>query len=390
MLVVPLHVDRYEVVRLLGEGAAGKVYLARDPKLGRDVAVKVLRTGVDPSFRRRFVAEAQAIARLKHPNIVALHDYSGEQSSELYLVMEYVPGLSLFALTQEHGPMSEPTALGIGHEMALALEHAHARGIIHRDIKPENILLCEGRVVLTDFGIVKLVDTSTAGERGATRSRTETLGTPGFMPPEQFAGSSIGPHTDIFSLGAVLYDLTTGRVPYEGGSIEATYHNLRSGRYIDPREHRELLSADFAKLLARCLAPSVKDRLADAGELRTSILKLLKAHGVDEVRKELVAYERAPARHAVGQRDRRVDAMVAELKEALRERDASRANAVMQEIHKLAPLDPRMQQAAGIAADATVMRRQAGRRAGSFWLGLLVGLVVGGAGGVVVARLLAA
>ena len=151
-----LQIDRYEIQRLIGKGAMGKIYLARDPKLGRDVAIKVLNSvSAKAETRERFRMEARAIAALRHPNIVELYDFSGTHAEDLFLVMEYVPGRTLHDHINERGAMSEVTTLCIGHELVLALEHAHEQNVVHRDLKPENVLLFNGRVVLTDFGIVK-------------------------------------------------------------------------------------------------------------------------------------------------------------------------------------------------------------------------------------------
>lgn len=368
---------RYGVERLLGEGAASKVYLASDPKLGRQVAVKVLAANAEPALRQRFVLEARAIAALKHPNIVALLDYSGEDDPALYLVLEYVPSRSLYAVTHEHGIMSEATALCVGHEIALALQHAHEAGVIHRDVKPENILLSQGRVVLTDFGGVKVV----SPRKGVTVSRTDVLGTPGFMAPEQFAGRGIGPQTDVFSLGASLYNLTTGRIPYDGGSVNGTYHNLKSGHYVDPRTHRQILTPDFARLLSRCLAPRASDRFQSAGELRDAIGGLLAWHGVAEVRQELAAYERGPATYVVVQRERAVERLHSDLRDALREHDGERAHGIIERLRMLAPADPGLDDFVGVEALRRHTPRAAFRRglAG----GLALGLALGGGGAVV-------
>ncbi|MEZ4273549.1 MAG: serine/threonine-protein kinase [Myxococcota bacterium] len=137
-----LSIGRYEVKRLLAQGAMGKIYLAWDPRLNRDVAIKVLSRGTDGAARRnRFRLEARTIAELKHPNIVELYDYSGEDAEDLFLVMEYVPGRTLHDFLMDHGAMTETTTLCVGHELTRALEHAHSHKVVHRDLKPENILL---------------------------------------------------------------------------------------------------------------------------------------------------------------------------------------------------------------------------------------------------------
>ncbi len=373
----PQTFDRYEVEKLIGTGATGKVYLAVDPKLSRNVAVKVLSADANESVRRRFRLEAKAIAALKHPNIVALHDYSGEDSPQLFLVMEYVPGRSLYEITNEFGPMSEPTALCVGHEIALALEHAHQHRVIHRDIKPENILLHEGRVVLTDFGGIKVVADNERGSATDRYRHTDALGTPGFMAPEQFDGRDIGVHTDIFALGAVLYNLTTGQVAYQGGSVHDTYRNLKAGRYVDPREHHQLLSPEFARTLAQCLAPRIRDRLKNVASLRKRVLELMAEHGVIEVREELARYEKTPAGHAVSQRQRSVDLLVKELQEAFRRRDTRRARLLIERIEALAPLDGRMQEVTGLAGKVIRQRSRSLLERKSFWIGAACGAVVG-------------
>ena len=347
-----MRIDRYEVKRLLGQGAMGKVYLAIDPKLDRKVAIKVLSTGRgDTEMRRRFRLEARAIAALKHPNIVELYDYSGEDAEDLYLVMEYVPGLSLYHLINDRGPMSEPTALCIGHELALALEHAHQHQVVHRDIKPENILLNNGRIVLTDFGVVKAISTNSALGVRTVATRTQVLGTPGFMAPEQFLGKGIDARTDIFSLGAVLYNLVTGRLPFEGASIDDIFNRLRKGKYADPRKLNPLLSAGLCVLIAKCMATKPNDRFESATVLRQEILPLLALDGVSEVRQELTSYEKNPAGHGLEQRERALDVLMRDLKVALKDRDEVRARAIIQRMQVLAPMGDRIRDISGVSFD---------------------------------------
>jgi eukaryotic-like serine/threonine-protein kinase len=381
---VTLRIDRYQVERLIGQGAMGKVYLAQDPKLGRQVAIKVLaQAAADDNVRQRFRLEARAIAALKHPNIVELYDYSGEQAEDLFLVMEYIPGASLDQLQRQHGNMSEPTVVCIAHELCLALVHAHGHQVVHRDLKPENVLLSQGRVVLTDFGVVKALAKSSALGISRVRTRTQVLGTPGFMAPEQFNGRQIDHRTDIFSLGAVMYCLATGKLPYEGGSVDEIYNNLKHGRFKDPREHHKLLSPGFAELVANCLNPKIKDRIQNAEELRTEIIALLGSHGVSEIRHELSLYERSPATYAIEQRQRSVDVLLRDLKVALKDKDEDMAEHIVRWVQNLAPLDQRMLDMTGIKMDPRQRRAvitSEGRR--TRW-GTIYGLVGGAALGVV-------
>lgn len=347
-----LSIDRYQIQRLIGQGAMGRVYLANDPKIGRKVAIKVLgsATGSD-DLRRRFRLEARAIAALKHPNIVELYDYSGEKTPELYLVMEYVPGRPLGHWIRKHGTMSEATALCVGHELAMALQHAHNASVVHRDLKPENVLLFEGRVVLMDFGIVKAIAQSKALGVQSPRTNTQVLGTPGFMAPEQLEGRRLDHRTDIFAMGALLYFLTTDELPYVADSVDKVIANLKKGNYRPPRQHNPMLTNAFCDLLDRCLTPKPKDRFENAEALRQKILEALRGHGVTEIRQELTEYAKDPAVHAVDQRERGIDVLLRDLKVALKDRDRERAESIVQRVQALAPLDQRMLEVTGVSLD---------------------------------------
>jgi serine/threonine-protein kinase len=384
-----MQIDRYEVKRLLGQGAMGKVYLAEDPKLDRQVAIKVLTYGVsDPSIRRRFRLEAKAIAALKHPNIVELYDYSGEDAADLYLVMEYVPGLSLYHLIASRGPMSEATTLCVGHELAMALEHAHQNQVVHRDLKPENVLLHQGRVVLTDFGVVKAISSASPLGAAADRTRTQVLGTPGFMAPEQFTGRNIDARTDIFSFGAVLYNLATGHLPFDGDSVDEILTRMRRGRFHDPREHDPVLSEAFCELVGRCLPAKPKDRLKSATVLRGQILELLALHGVTEVRQALVDYDRDPSGYADAQRQRNVEVLVRELKVALKDRDQTKARGLIQRMQILAPTDNRVRDISGVFLDTNERPVFTGSRPASDGLWTIALFVFGVSLGVIASAVL--
>ena len=374
-----LQIDRYVVERLIGQGAMGKVYLASDPKLGRQVAIKVLAaSATDEVLRKRFSLEARAIAALKHPNIVELYDYSGENAADLFLVMEYVPGPSLDAILRQHGNTSEPTALCLGHELCLALAHAHKNQIVHRDLKPENVLLHQGRVVLTDFGIVKALARSASLGVSTIRTRTQILGTPGFMAPEQFAGKQIDVRTDVFALGALLYTCTTGHLPFEGTTLDDVYKNLKGGRMRPASELNPLLSPGFCDLLERCLEPKPKDRFQTAEEARAQILGLLASHGVSEVRQELALFEANPASYGLEQRQRSVDVLLRDLKVALKDRDQDMAEQILSWIRNLAPLDRRLRSITGFdLGPSREKTRVLGRREGVGLLGLLLVLAFG-------------
>ncbi len=208
---------RYRLVELLGQGGMATIFRATDSQLGRDVAVKVLRPeyGRDPDFITRFRMEAQAVASLNSPNIVAVHDF-GMDPAGPFIVMDYVDGEDLATLLRRTGPLPPAQSARIASEVAHALAAAHARGIIHRDIKPGNVLLAQnGRVLVTDFGIARAI-----AEAQMTLPGT-ALGSVQYMSPEQARGETSTERSDIYSLGVVLFEMLAGRRPFEGDSAAA-------------------------------------------------------------------------------------------------------------------------------------------------------------------------
>ena len=261
---------QYSILRLLGRGGMGSVYLARDSGLERLVAVKVLPLdkGDDAASRERFRREARTAARLAHPNIVPLHGF-GEVDGLLYLVMGYVQGEPLSARMRHGERLPFAEARRIGAEIADALDHAHGRGVVHRDVKPDNILIDDetGRALLTDFGIAKA--------RGAGPSVTQAggvIGTPAYMSPEQAMGQDeLDGRSDLYSLGVVLYALLAGRLPFEGKDGG----DMLVKRLTREAESLQAARADVPDQLAaavmRCLAKDRDARWPDARRLREAI-----------------------------------------------------------------------------------------------------------------------
>ncbi|HET9636550.1 MAG TPA: serine/threonine-protein kinase, partial [Gemmatimonadaceae bacterium] len=210
--------DRYEIKRELGHGAMATVYLARDLKHDREVAVKVLRDDVGFALgAERFKREIELVTHLSHPHILPIYD-SGQADGELFYVMPYVEGESLRAKLNRERQLSIDEALRITCEVASALDHSHRHGIIHRDIKPENILLEDGQALLADFGIARA--SSLSGEK--LTSTGVSLGTPTYMSPEQgMADPNIDARSDIYSLGCVLYEMLAGQPPFTGNTTQA-------------------------------------------------------------------------------------------------------------------------------------------------------------------------
>ena len=206
--------NRYKIEKKIGEGGMAYVYEAKDKLLNRVVAVKVLRPEFvdDQEILKKFKREAEAVASLSHPNIVNVYDV-GEDGKVHYIVMEYVNGKNLKEIIQEEGTLDEYTALDITKQIAMALGCAHKRGIIHRDIKPHNILISnEGRSIakVADFGIAKAVSNSTMTNIGGV------IGSVHYFSPEQAKGKFVTNNADLYSLGIVLYEMLTGKLPFRG------------------------------------------------------------------------------------------------------------------------------------------------------------------------------
>ncbi|MBW1867329.1 MAG: serine/threonine protein kinase, partial [Deltaproteobacteria bacterium] len=207
---------RYEIIKELGRGAMGVVYQAHDPRIDRLVALKVLRPDrvTSQDFVQRFLKEAKAIGRLSHANIVTVYDV-GQDHETIYIAMEFLEGRPLNEVVREKPPAVKDV-INIGLQVAEALNYAHARGIVHRDIKPSNIILDdEGRIKITDFGIARIEDPEATQQTQAG----EILGTPVYMSPEQVMGKTVDGRSDLYSLGIILYELTTGQRPFSGENI---------------------------------------------------------------------------------------------------------------------------------------------------------------------------
>ena len=265
--------QQYEVVRPLGQGGMGAVYLARERALDRFVAIKVLRPDIADveSSRERFRREARVAAQLSHPNILPLHTF-GEVNGIWYFVMGYVRGVPLAERLRIEGRLPGEEAQRIMIELAGALEHAHAHGVIHRDIKPANILLDEqsGRAMLADFGIAKV--------HGAGDSLTGTgviIGTPHYMSPEQSLGApTVDERSDIYSLGAVAYTMLTGREPFADSKPNEMVFRRLSEDPLPVRTVVPSVDSDLSDIVMRCLARDPSQRWKSARDLREVLVRL--------------------------------------------------------------------------------------------------------------------
>jgi eukaryotic-like serine/threonine-protein kinase len=255
---------RYRLGRSLGRGGFSEVRSAEDGVLGREVAVKLLAGAADqPDLVRRLDREARALARLSHPNVVAVYD-AGLDGPDAYVVMELLAGPSLAELLADRGPLPVPVAVRYAMQAADALAAAHAIGIVHRDIKPGNLVLAaDGTVKVVDFGIAAL----SFGTATFTATAT-SLGTPAYLSPEQAAGQAAGPGSDLYSLGCVLFALLTGEPPFAGEHPVAFAHQHLTAVPPSARARRPEVPPQLDALLAALLAKDPADRPADAATVR--------------------------------------------------------------------------------------------------------------------------
>ncbi|HUP55701.1 MAG TPA: protein kinase, partial [Methylomirabilota bacterium] len=249
---------RYRLEEPLGQGGMATVFRAVDTQLGREVAVKLLRSEYlrDPDFSSRFRQEAQNAAALSHPNVVTVYDY-GEDPSGPFIVMEYVDGEDLATILRRNGALPPTQAARIAAAVARALAASHARGIVHRDVKPGNVLIGrDGRVKVVDFGIARAI-----AEAQMTLPGT-TLGSVHYFSPEQARGENATNESDIFALGIVLFEMLTGSRPWEGDSAAGVALARLTGPVPDPALVRGSIPPDLAAITRKALARLPADRFA--------------------------------------------------------------------------------------------------------------------------------
>jgi formylglycine-generating enzyme required for sulfatase activity/tRNA A-37 threonylcarbamoyl transferase component Bud32 len=289
--LVGQYLGRYYLTERLGEGGMATVYRGYDTRLERDVAVKVIRKGAFPPdtlehVLGRFEREAKSLAKLSHPSIVKVYDY-GEHDGSPYLVMEYLPGGTLKELIGK--PLPWPDALRLLLPVARGVAYAHRRGILHRDIKPANILITDdGEPMLSDFGIAKLFE---ADETPGSTTPGTVIGTPGYMAPEQWSGKAM-PKSDLYSLGIVLYEMVTGRKPYEATTPGAIAIKQATEPLPSPRKFAPDLPKGLEQALVKALAREPGDRHQDTSAL-IGELENLQAGAAAREKARLEAEERA-------------------------------------------------------------------------------------------------
>lgn len=278
-------VSHYRIGERLGRGGMGIVFAAEDLRLGRQVAIKFLpaEAGADPEAVQRFLREARAISSLNHPHICTLHDI-GDHHGQQYMVMELLEG-ELLKSRIARGPIPIDEALVFGEHIADALDAAHGKGIVHRDLKPANLFITSrGQVKVLDFGVAKLADPTGAGAdtdtiAGSAQLTTygSALGTIHYMSPEQARGLDLDSRSDLFSLGIVLYEMATGRAPFQGGSAGAVFEQIFGAVPAAPAQLVAGIPTDFDRIVFRALEKDRELRYQSAADLRADLRRLRKA-----------------------------------------------------------------------------------------------------------------
>lgn len=262
---------RYEVERELGRGAMGLVYLGRDPKIGRTVAIKTMalsREFEDEALvevRERFFREAETAGRLDHPNIVTVYD-AGEEQDLAYIAMDYLKGVSLAEFCKSDNLLPPGEALRVAAQVADALDYAHSQNVVHRDVKPANIIYDRdsGTVKVTDFGVACLTDSS--------KTKTGTvLGSPSYMSPEQFAGIKVDGRSDIFSLGVTLFQLLTGKLPFTGDSFPTLMYRIANEKHPDVRKLRKGVPACVSRIINKALQKEAERRYLNGAKFAEAL-----------------------------------------------------------------------------------------------------------------------
>jgi serine/threonine-protein kinase len=364
---------KYDVVEEIGHGGMATVYRARDKRLGREVAVKVIHPHLRDSREvvTRFNAEARAVAKLRHPNIVEVFDVSEANEAEQYLVVELVRGTTLRKILEKHGAMPPEIAASLALDLLGALSHANSAGVIHRDIKPENVLIertaGDVAVKLTDFGIAKLLDA-----QGVT-STGQVLGSPAHMAPEQIEGGEVDARADVFGLGVLLYECMVGHLPFEGSNPAQVLRRVLDGRYPEAQTERPSIGNRWSAILDRTLAHVAAERFADAGAVREAIATELDRVGFAEPRRELAAWMADPEAYVPRHAERMIERLCTLGGEARSRGDVLGAAGDYNRALAHAPGDPRLLKIVAGMNRAEAVTRALKRAAGALTIMLALG-----------------
>jgi tRNA A-37 threonylcarbamoyl transferase component Bud32 len=284
--------ERYRLIEEVGQGGMAVVYRAQDETLKREVAIKILHQHLagEADSKARLEREAQAVAKLRHENILEIFDYSGTGSASSYIVTEFIDGQTLRQFLNGRPLGFAERAALICVEVCRALAHAHSLGVIHRDVKPENVMIRkDGLIKLMDFGIAQVLDFQRMTVTG------QLLGSPAYMAPEIIEGKQLDFRTDVFSVGIMLYLLATGELPFAGKNPHEVLRRISEGRFADPRTVRPGVDQVLARMITRALARRPDDRYPDVALLASELGAYLTEAGLTDVRVELRAYFTDPA-----------------------------------------------------------------------------------------------
>jgi tRNA A-37 threonylcarbamoyl transferase component Bud32 len=298
--------DKYELLERVGQGGMAVVYRGIDRSLKRTVAVKILHKHLSDyqEARDRFEREAQAVAKLRHENILEIFDYSAKEGEESYIVTEFIDGQTLKQFITERPIAFPEIGAMVILQVCRALAHAHAGAILHRDVKPENIMIrSDGVVKLMDFGISHMVDLERLTVTG------QLLGSPAYMAPEHVEGRPLDFRTDVFAVGIVLYQLTVGKLPFEGKNPHEVLKRIAECRFVDPRQANPRIGNRLGRIILRAMAAQPKDRYPAIGEMVLALEKYLEESGLskDKVASELARYFQAPVAYETALKERLVD-----------------------------------------------------------------------------------
>lgn len=311
---------KYELIEKVGQGGMAVVYRGRDRSLKRVVAIKVLHRHLadHKEARDRFEREAQAVAKLRHENILEIFDYSGDESDESYIVTEFIEGETLKDFIRAHAISFPEVGAMICAQVCRALAHAHGLGILHRDVKPENIMIrSDGVVKLTDFGIAQMLDTQRLTVTG------QLLGSPAYMSPEHVEGGQLDFRTDVFSVGILLYQLITGELPFSGRNPHEILKRIADCNFKDPRELSPRVGKELAAIVTRSMAREKDDRYADVSHLLQALETYLSGSGLNDTAAELRRFFAAPAAYEMALRERLIAHLSARGREVLEENRAA-------------------------------------------------------------------
>jgi serine/threonine-protein kinase len=355
--------DKYELLEKVGQGGMAVVYRGIDRQLKREVAVKVLHHHLaeHKEARNRFEREAQAVAKLRHENILEIFDYSGVDSDQSYIVTEFIDGQTLKELITERSLTYPEVGAMIAAQVCAALAHAHGLGVLHRDIKPENIMIrSDGVLKLTDFGIAQMLDTDRLTVTG------QLLGSPAYMSPEHVEGKPLDVRTDVFSVGILLYQLTTNELPFRGRNPHEILKRIAECEFAEPNTLNPRVGKQLTRIIHHAMAREKDDRYRDVGAMLADLTEYLEGSGLTEVRQELGRFFAAPASYEIALSQRLVSTLATRGRDALAD---SKAQA-LEYFDRVLTIDPDNEEVLGIID--RMSRKQRSARVVALFAGVAV------------------